>query len=316
MAVKLYLTNSTNPYVNLVYENYLFRKHQNEESSDQILILWKSAPSIVMGKFQNPWLECQVKKIRSSGVNLVRRQSGGGCVYHDLGNLNYSFISSKKNYDKSRNANIIVSALRELGISAFENKRHDLRLLHNEVDYKISGCAFKETRSSALHHGTLLIDANLDLLNDLLRSKTQVESALGVKSVSSSVVNLKSIIPLLSEDSIKVAIRKSFATAYDSNVAVEEISEQEICMLPTLMEQIEFQRSWEQIYGVTPKFTFKIEDILVTAKHALVVQTSPDRPELLGLCIDKFFYNDDSVFSSLNEDQQIFINKCYDFLFV
>lgn len=312
MALKLYKLNSTNPYVNLAFEDYLFRKHQKSNSTDQILILWKSEPSVVMGKFQNPWLECQVKKIRSLGINLVRRQSGGGCVYHDHGNLNYSFISPKENYDKSRNASIIVEALKALGVNAFENQRHDLRIMHEGVDYKISGCAFKETRQSALHHGTLLIKANIEQLNELLRSGLFLENAMGVKSVRSSVINLETVSSGISEEAIKAQVLTSFSHHFASEVQVVEISEQEICMLPELMPKIEYNKSWKWVYGTTPKFTFAVDSFVVTAKYARVIAIEPECEDLMGLIIDKEACQD----THLTSIQSEFVNNCYDILFV
>ncbi len=314
-SIKFYYIHSTNPYVNLAFEDYLFRKHQSENSQEQILILWKSAPSIVMGKFQNPWLECQVKKIRELGINLVRRQSGGGCVYHDLGNMNYSFISPKSSYDKSTNASIVVSGLKSLGINAFENERHDLRLLHNDVDYKISGCAFKETKHSALHHGTLLIDANLNQLNDLLRSKLTAEAAMGVKSVPSKVINLKEVKSDISESEIVDSIMSSFEANYDSKCDSYELTEQDICVTDSLMEKIQANMSWEWVYGATPKFSFKCGDYLVTAKYAKVIACVPENPSLIDLIVDKDYYltRDDL---KLTEQQSEFVEECHRILFV
>ncbi|WP_412462555.1 lipoate--protein ligase [Halobacteriovorax sp. RT-2-6] len=313
--IKFYYIHSTNPYVNLAFEDYLFRKHQLDNSHEQILILWKSAPSIVMGKFQNPWIECQVKKIRELGINLVRRQSGGGCVYHDLGNLNYSFICPKSAYDKSKNASIIVSGLKSLGIDAFENHRHDLRLIHNEVDYKISGCAFKETKHSALHHGTLLIDANLNQLNDLLRSKLTAETAMGVKSVPSQVINLKQVNADINESVIVSAIKKSFEFNYNTQSEAFELAEQDICMIDSLMEKIQSNMSWDWVYGATPKFSFKVADYLVTAKYAKVIACNPENPSLIDLIVDKDYYLSRQDFK-LTQQQSEFIKECHRILFV
>ncbi|EPZ50859.1 lipoyltransferase and lipoate-protein ligase [Bacteriovorax sp. BAL6_X] len=314
-SIKFYYIHSTNPYVNLAFEDYLFRKHQSESSLEQILIIWKSAPSIVMGKFQNPWLECQVKKIRELGINLVRRQSGGGCVYHDLGNINYSFISPKTSYDKSKNASIVVSGLRSLGINAFENERHDLRLHHENVDYKISGCAFKETKHSALHHGTLLIDANLNQLNELLRSKLTAESAMGVKSVPSKVINLKEVNAAITESSIVDSIKQSFEVSYDSKSDSFELFEQDICSIESLMEKIQTNMSWEWVYGATPKFSFMCDDFLVTAKYAKIISCEPENPSLIDLIVDKDYYLN-RLELNLTEQQSEFVEQCHRILFV
>ncbi|AYF44676.1 lipoyltransferase and lipoate-protein ligase [Halobacteriovorax sp. BALOs_7] len=315
--LKLYLLESLNPFVNLAYENHLLRSHSENESQDQIILLWKSSPSIVMGKFQNPWVECRVKEIRDRGINLVRRQSGGGCVYHDPGNLNYSFIGPRSHYDKSANAGIIVDALRSLGISAFENQRHDLRVDHEGEDYKISGCAFKEIRNSALHHGTLLMNADLDILNELLRSKFEASTALGVKSVRSNVINLFDISNSLSEEKIKTSIQDSFGKYYKTDVEVLHITEQDICMLPDMISKISDTSSWQHIYGGTPKFSFKLNNIEVISKYARIIQVSNDDKDLLDLVIDKTYYEENILEKDkLSQKQHDFINACHEVLFL
>lgn len=314
--LKLYFLDSLNPYVNLAYEDYLLRTHNEQESDEQILILWKSIPSIVMGKFQNPWIECRVLDIRDQGINLVRRQSGGGCVYHDPGNLNYSFISPKDSYDKSVNANIIVNALKTLGVEAFENERHDLRVIYDQVDYKFSGCAFKEIRKSSLHHGTLLIDADLGILNKLLRSSFKTDNALGVKSVRSQVINLSDIRDDITEALVKEAISSSFEGHYQIPVSVTHISEQEICMLPDMLTRIEEASSWGHIFGGTPKFSFCVTGLDVVAKYAKIISISNNDDELIGLVIDKAYYDSRPHEKELlSQKQADFISACHKVLY-
>lgn len=314
--IKLYFLDSLNPFVNLAYEDYLLRTHNELESNEQILILWKSMPSIVMGKFQNPWIECRVLDIRDRGINLVRRQSGGGCVYHDPGNLNYSFISPKKSYDKSVNAGIIVNALKGLGVDAFENERHDLRIIHDKVDYKFSGCAFKEIRNSSLHHGTLLIDADLGVLNKLLRSDFKSDNALGVKSVRSQVINLSDIRQDISEELIKKAISSSFEDHYQIPMVISHISEQEICMLPDMLSRIEVASSWQHIFGATPKFTFCVNGLDVVAKYARIISVGNNDEELINLVIDKTYYDSRPHEKELlTPKQEDFISACLKVLY-
>ncbi len=313
---KVYLVSSNNPYVNLAFEDHLLRTHIASKSNAQILILWQSSPSIVMGKFQNPWLECQVGKVNELGINLVRRQSGGGCVYHDLGNMNYSFISPKSDYNKSRNAGIIVDALKSLGINAFENERHDLRVIHDNIDYKISGCAFKETKHSALHHGTLLINADTALLNELLRSKFKSEAALGVKSVRSSVTNIQKLLPELTKAKLTSAIIKSFSP----DCEIVEIFEQDICMIEGMLTKVEELKSWQWILGSTPKFSLNVDGMELTIKNARVIAVDPQTDEsetLINLVIDKKFYEqEENQLGQLSSYQSDFINKCYNILYI
>lgn len=314
--MKAYFLESLNPYVNLAFEDYILRTHNDTVSDEQILILWKSSPSIVMGKFQNPWIECRVKEILQQEINLVRRQSGGGCVYHDPGNLNYSFICPKKSYDKSVNANIIVEALKELGINAFENERHDLRLIDNSIDYKISGCAFKEIRNSALHHGTLLINADLGILNKLLRSSFHSDSALGVKSVRSQVINLCDIVASLTQDQIITSIFNSFESHYQKEAQLTILSEQDICSIPEMLNKIARASSWQHVFGTTPKFSFNVDGIEVTAKYAKIISVSNDDNDLVNLIIDKDYYDTNEHEKELLSSKQYdFILRCHKELF-
>lgn len=101
---------SNNIFTNLAFEN-LLAESINKKEDLNVLLFWISKPCIVFGRHQNAWLECDVKKSREEGVNLVRRYSGGGCVYHDQGNLNISFLTNRLKFDRKTNLNIIKSGL-------------------------------------------------------------------------------------------------------------------------------------------------------------------------------------------------------------
>ena len=100
VPIKIYISESTDPWFNLATEDWLF--HDNL-GAEQILFLWRNQASVVIGRSQNPWVECHLEKMEADGVKLARRQSGGGAVFHDLGNTNFTFISKKPHYDKQKN---------------------------------------------------------------------------------------------------------------------------------------------------------------------------------------------------------------------
>src|SRR3989344_1073175 len=111
---KCYISETHDPFFNLATEDWIFR---DMNPNQHILFLWRNSPTVVIGRNQNPWAECHLNKMEENKVNLVRRQSGGGAVFQDLGNTNFTFLSSRKNYDKNRNFQIIINALKKFGIN-------------------------------------------------------------------------------------------------------------------------------------------------------------------------------------------------------
>ncbi|RUS68747.1 hypothetical protein EGW08_023492, partial [Elysia chlorotica] len=186
-------SQSTNIYYNLALENWLFLEAMKY---DKIIFLWKNDPAVVIGRAQNPWLECNLVAMKADNVNIVRRQSGGGTVYHDLGNLNYTIISPKKEHDIKANLELICDILKLDNIDAYPNCRNDIVVDHNGETYKISGSAFREKKDRAFHHGTLLLNANTKKLYDYLHQPIDMSlDTKGVKSHRSKVLNLTEINP-------------------------------------------------------------------------------------------------------------------------
>ena len=188
MNLTIIRTDCTNPYDNLAAEEYL-TFHAGDD--DVILFLWQNAHTVVIGKNQNPWRECNVEQIKADNVYLARRLSGGGAVYHDMGNLNFTFIARSGRYDIGRQTDIILLACRLMGIRAEKNGRNDLT-----VDgKKFSGHAYYSSNDYNYHHGTLMINVSEeDLPRYLNVSDAKLESK-GVASVRSRVTNLIDHIP-------------------------------------------------------------------------------------------------------------------------
>lgn len=242
---RLVLSKNNDPYINLAIENTLFR---DIAFSGNSLFLWVNSPSVIIGRYQNPWLECSLPYIRRSGIRLARRQSGGGAVYHDEGNLNFSFISEKENYDRDRNLEIVVKALGRTGITSAINERHDVIV----EGKKVSGSAFRISRGRVLHHGTLLVSAELASLKASLSGPSLEDlDSKGIRSVRSSVVNLNRCNPDLTVDKLKTALSESFEAQYGGSEAEYTddscISEDDFYMQ---------MKDPEWIYGNTPVFSF------------------------------------------------------------
>ena len=183
--MKYIINENNNPRYNLALEEYVLKNLDGE-----YFFLWQNEPTIVIGKHQNTISEINLDYVEKKGIHVVRRMSGGGAVYHDLGNINFSFIQEKKDladFDFSFFTRPIVDLLGELGIKAEFNSRNDLAI----DGKKFSGNAQYIFKKKILHHGTLLFNSEMEeLVNSLKVSKDKIESK-GLKSIKSRVANIK-----------------------------------------------------------------------------------------------------------------------------
>ena len=198
-----------NPYENLALENYLMQVVPEDSC---ILYLWQNEPTVVIGRNQNPWNECRTSLLQEDGVHLARRYSGGGAVYHDLGNLNFTFIAKEDCYNQDKQFSVIHTACRLLGIEVEHSGRNDL--LAN--GFKFSGNAFLHQAGAACHHGTLLIDSNFSKLGSYLTPPKAKLQAKGITSVRSRVTNLKTLCPDLTVVKMHQALIRAFEIVYGS----------------------------------------------------------------------------------------------------
>ncbi len=244
--LKVYISEITDPFLNLAVEDQIFRMAGENE---RILILWRNRESVVIGRYQNPFLECNLRLIRDNGILLVRRQSGGGAVYHDTGNLNFTFISERKKHNKENNITVILSALRSLNIEASTSDRSDITV----GGMKISGSAFKLGSRFAFHHGTLLINTNLGKLGLYLRAENSGIESKGIKSVRSGVANLSDFNPLIDYKLLGENVINQFSKFYDCTCSTEVISG---CKFddPEFNSRYDEFRSWDWLFGKTPDF--------------------------------------------------------------
>ncbi len=162
-------SSSTGIFENLALEDWI---HDHVDLQNRsMLLLWRNAPVVVIGRHQNPWQECNLPLMRRLGIPLARRRSGGGTVFHDFGNINMTFFTSKKKYDRHRNLKVVTSALKALrpDLDVAATPRFDILL---NGHYKISGTAAKLGKTSAYHHCTLLCSVDRSILSSVLKSNT------------------------------------------------------------------------------------------------------------------------------------------------
>lgn len=270
MSRKFAFSKNLNPYFNLALEDFLFRNMQGEE---EILLIWKDQPSIICGRFQNPLIECDLEYLKNNNIMLVRRQSGGGTVYHDEGNINISFISPKSKYNKEQNLDWIIQSLSPLGLSIRRNSRNDLVI--GENDYKISGSAFKENRDYCFHHCTLLVDSDLEVLNkSLIRKITKIESK-GVDSKRSIVANLKEF---SSEISTSTIVKTLLSTWQGEQIQFDEKK----VLNSEFFKKIQ---SYEWVVIDNPPYKIEIEGIIVEVKKGRIVNCEPQIEELTNMAL-------------------------------
>lgn len=207
--LQIIIGNQYNPYINLAVESELL---DNFRPNTVSLFLWKNRQTVVIGTNQNPYSECDVNSLAEEGGFLARRRTGGGAVYHDLGNLNFSFVADKNIYDVKKQMQVIQKALLDFGLETEVSGRNDITYQGR----KFSGNAFAKTKNQGLHHGTILIKTDSERLQKYLKVKPAKLHKHGVKSVASRVINLSEAADITSENIIPHLI-KAFEDVYQNN---------------------------------------------------------------------------------------------------
>ena len=244
------IARGTDPYRNLAIEKHLMDTLPEETA---ILYLWQNDHTIVIGRNQNPWYELKVDEFLQSGGRLARRQSGGGAVYHDLGNINFTILLPKSDFDIPMQLNVIGLAVGALGIQTQFSGRNDL--LAN--GRKFSGNAFFKAGSAAYHHGTLLLRSDLDKLAQYLTVDTAKLQSKGVKSVHSRVINLSEINPDITLQDLQGALYAAFARVYGSEPAMLD---ERIMDTPTIERLSAFFQSPEWLYPEKLPYGFTVSE--------------------------------------------------------
>ncbi len=206
---KLIISNQTNPYLNIAVENYLLSQPSD---GDIIMYLWQNRRTVVIGQNQNPYSECNVAQLEADGGFLMRRRTGGGAVFHDLGNLNFSFVVPYEMYDTTRQFAVLQRAVESYGLDTEISGRNDVLCQGR----KFSGNAFAKGRQQRLHHGTILIRTDVEQLQRYLKVKPAKLQKHGVASVQSRVVNLSELVPEITAQNIIPNLIQAFEAEYGS----------------------------------------------------------------------------------------------------
>jgi lipoate-protein ligase A len=234
-------TAETNPWRNLALESFLL---ENTPAETCILYLWQNRHTVVIGRNQNARKECRVAELEADGGFLARRLSGGGAVYHDMGNLNFTFLLPSADYDLGLQTEVILRAARSLGVDAQRSGRNDIETQGR----KFSGNAFYKAGNNSYHHGTILVQVDPGAVQKYLSVSQDKIKAKGVDSVKSRIINLVECNPAITVEKMKAAMRRSFDETYKikaGDLALENAPEK--LMLP---DDVDIGKSIEARYGV------------------------------------------------------------------
>lgn len=228
-----------NPFINLALEDHFLRGGADLP----VLFFYVNRPCVVMGRFQNPWLETNLNYLVDKDIWLVRRQSGGGSVFHDEGNLNFSFIVPDAMIERRKHAELLQAAFKKADIELEISPRHDLWL----DGKKISGSAFKQTKNGSFHHGTFLVSSDLDKLEESLKHTIVPKNTKSIASVRSKVITLNERYP-----GVEIKDVIDLVSHYLHTVPSE--IDGTLLSLPEVQESFNNLTSWEWLWGETPHF--------------------------------------------------------------
>lgn len=257
-SLAIYQTSTVDPFLNLSWEETLLLDHPHDQHS---LFLWRNKPSVIIGRFQNPHKECFLHKLEDDNVQLVRRKSGGGAVYQDLGNSLFSFISpyytdGDGSECKQRNNRILVAALKSLGIEAEASGRNDILT----GGKKISGSAFKLERNKGimLHHGTMLLDVDFGALARYLNPNKAKLQSKGVTSVVARVQNLAALDASITNERWWSALAAAFQKEHGGTAPIITVDHSKLND-PRLNSIYQSMKDWEWRFGRTQPFSHQTE---------------------------------------------------------
>lgn len=237
------------PHHNLALEEYVLK---NLDLHDNCILLWQNEPSVIIGRFQNTIEEINVDYIKKNNIHVVRRITGGGAVYHDLGNLNFTFVEKAEsgNIDFRKFTEPVVKALAALGIKAEHTGRNDITI----DGKKFSGNAQYIYKGKVLHHGTILFASRLENVQEALNVKADKIESKGVKSVRSRVTNVSDY---LKEKITIQEFREILLNALFEGKPVQEykLTEKDLANIRELTA--EKYLTWEWNFGHSPAFNFK-----------------------------------------------------------
>ena len=242
---KLIISTQTNPYINIAVENYLLSQPSD---GDVAMYLWQNSRTVVIGQNQNPYAECNVAQLEQDGGYLMRRRTGGGAVFHDLGNLNFSFVVPYEMYDTVRQFSVLQRAVSSYGLTTEISGRNDVLCQGR----KFSGNAFAKGKYQRLHHGTILIRTDVEQLQRYLKVKPAKLQKHGVASVQSRVVNLSELVPEITAQNIVPRLIAAFEQEYGT--PLQTLDFDTVAALPDVQKLYSEFASAEWKYGRWQQF--------------------------------------------------------------
>ena len=278
-------SDSKDPYFNLALEEYVFDRLPREESW---FMLWQNANSIIIGKYQNALEEINQQYVDAHGIRVARRLSGGGAVYHDTGNLNFTFIVDQKNtsdFDFSVFVVPVVEALRKLGVEAEFGGRNDILI----GGRKISGNSQYVHRGRIMHHGCIMLESNLENVTDALRVKPAKFQSKNIQSVRSRVTTINENAPRpISMEEFKAALRAQVLG--DAGAVPYELTAEDLTEIEKL--RAEKYATWEWNYGRAKKFSMTREEKFPAGLVTVQMEAENGHIREIGISGD-FFGNGD-----------------------
>ncbi|KAN0132546.1 Lipoyltransferase and lipoate-protein ligase [Lactarius tabidus] len=271
----VYVSQSSDPYFNLTFEDWLFKEKPSQEP---LLLIYRDRPCVVIGRNQNPWKEVNFHELQRANIPFIRRRSGGGTVYHDMGNTNFSIHLPRSSFDRHATARLVLRAVRSCNIDAWVNERNDVCV----GPYKVSGSAYKIVKDRAYHHGTMLISSQLGTLGDVLHVSKDSMVTRGVASVRSPVKNLREFSPTITHNTFVEAMVQAFREEYHVKEPVQYVQASDAADSPYIRNGIAELHDWNWAFGQTPEFTYSINRAFgwgnVTAKihskHGVILSCS------------------------------------------
>ncbi|PAT01466.1 hypothetical protein CI105_06140 [Candidatus Izimaplasma bacterium ZiA1] len=242
----VYISTLNNPFLNIAFERQLSETFTDEVS----LFLWQNEDCVVIGRNQNPLAECNLDYLKNNSIHLARRYSGGGAVFHDLGNINYTLVIKEKDYDLEKAKYFLLKVFEYLKLEVEFSGRNDMTI----DGCKFSGQAYYSHKNMYVLHGTLLVDLKLSTLSKCLTpSKIKLDSK-GIKSVKSRVINLKEVKPEIAINEISLFMIKAFNEVYGDSKPTIEVNESHINK-----ELSDFIQTDDWIFSQSPKFNIELE---------------------------------------------------------
>ena len=263
--LKVFLSSSKCIYENLTLEEWIFRNHNF--AKEDILLIWRNEPAVVIGRYQNPWIEANVCYCQEKGISLARRYSGGGTVYHDLGNMNVSILTTHERHLRKRNLQNLATQLNAdlpflPSCRVIANSRDDLVIENGSS--KISGTAARISHGKAYHHFTLLVHAELQkmryALHSPLKDKIETTATRSVRAASVACIAQKTASNQQSVDELMEIVKNSVVKAFSMEYEGIELEVWNGSKATDFAELKAHLMSIDWIYGKTPKFNLRLLD--------------------------------------------------------